>query len=207
MATAGLNAADVAHPVRGLFHRQRNLRVLMGEVTGVDWDGREVILADHQPVPYDHLVVATGAVATWFGVPGAAELKRWALSALSDEVRGELTLRVVGESESAELNSRYRGKRGPTNVLSFKAEPPPPAAGETGEVLPFGDVVICAEVVEREAREQGKRPAAHWAHMVVHGALHLQGYDHENRRDRGLMEARERAVLDALGFPDPYSIK
>jgi len=68
-------------------------------------------------------------------------------------------------------------------------------------------VVICAEVVAREAREQGKAPAAHWAHMVVHGALHLQGYDHENSRDAGIMEARERAVLDELGFPDPYSIK
>ena len=73
VATAGLNAADVAHPIRGLFHRQRNLRVLMGEVTGVDWKRRQVLLAEHQPVPFDHLVLAMGAVATWFGVPGAAE--------------------------------------------------------------------------------------------------------------------------------------
>jgi NADH:ubiquinone reductase (H+-translocating) len=73
VATAGLNAADVAHPIRGLFHRQRNLRVLMGEVTGVDWERRKVLLAEHQPVPFDHLVLAMGAVATWFGVPGAAE--------------------------------------------------------------------------------------------------------------------------------------
>jgi NADH:ubiquinone reductase (H+-translocating) len=73
VATAGLNAADVAHPIRGLFHRQRNLRVLMGEVTGVDWERREVLLEEHQPVPFDHLVLAVGAVATWFGVPGAAE--------------------------------------------------------------------------------------------------------------------------------------
>jgi probable rRNA maturation factor len=74
-------------------------------------------------------------------------------------------------------------------------------------LLPFGDVVICADVVEREAREQGKAPAAHWAHMVVHGALHLQGYDHENMQDARIMEARERALLAELGFPDPYSIK
>lgn len=140
------------------------------------------------------------------GVPAAAELERWARSALGEGVRGELTLRVVGEGESAELNSRYRGKHGPTNVLSFKAEAPP-AAGETGEVLPFGDVVICAEVVEREAREQGKPLAAHWAHMVVHGALHLQGYDHETVREASIMEARERDLLARLGFPDPYSIK
>src|ERR671911_327143 len=73
VATAGLNAADVAHPVRALFHRQRNLRVRQGEVTGVDWVRREVLVAGHRPVPFDHLVVAVGAVATWFGVPGAAE--------------------------------------------------------------------------------------------------------------------------------------
>jgi probable rRNA maturation factor len=138
------------------------------------------------------------------GVPAAAEIKRWARRALAAEVRGELTVRIVDEGESAELNSRYRGKKGPTNVLSFAADAPP-GAGE--EVLPFGDLVICAEVVEREAREQGKALAAHWAHMVVHGALHLQGYDHETVRDARLMEARERALLAEMGFPDPYSIK
>ena len=111
---------------------------------------------------------------------------------------------VVAAEESAELNSRYRGKNGPTNVLSFPAEAP---AAAVDELLPFGDVVICADVVEREAREQGKAPAAHWAHMVVHGVLHLQGYDHEKLRDASIMEAREQALLAALGFPDPYSIK
>ena len=139
------------------------------------------------------------------GVPTPAEVRKWARAALTADVRGELTVRIVNEPESAELNARYRGKAGPTNVLSFRAEPP--AVEIHDELLPFGDVVICAEVVEREAREQGKAIAAHWAHMVVHGALHLQGYDHENRRDAGIMEARERAVLDELGFPDPYSIK
>jgi len=139
------------------------------------------------------------------GYPAAAELKRWALRALAPNVRGELTIRIVGEHESAEINARYRGKAGPTNVLSFAAEAVAAASGE--ELLPYGDVVICAAVVEREAREQGKPLAAHWAHMVVHGALHLQGYDHENSRDAGIMEARERALLAELGFPDPYSIR
>jgi probable rRNA maturation factor len=141
------------------------------------------------------------------GAPKRGELERWALRALAEEARGELTIRIVDERESAELNSRYRGKTGPTNVLSFPAgEAGVPAAGGE-EPLPYGDLVICAPVVEREAREQGKRLAAHWAHMVVHGALHLQGYDHENVRDAGIMEARERALLAELGFPDPYSIK
>ena len=138
------------------------------------------------------------------GVPARKELVRWALRALGRDVRGEVTLRIVDENESAELNSRYRGKKGATNVLSFAAEAAPAAAG--GELLPFGDLVICAEVVEREAREQGKALEAHWAHMVVHGALHLQGYDHENVHDASMMEARETALLAELGFPDPYSI-
>jgi probable rRNA maturation factor len=138
------------------------------------------------------------------GVPPKARLTRWALAALESNARGELTVRVVGRGESAALNARYRGKRGPTNVLSFPGEPMPQ---KSRDLLPLGDVVICASVVAREAREQGKPLAAHWAHMVVHGTLHLQGYDHENARDAKAMEARERALLRDLGFPDPYSIK
>ena len=139
-------------------------------------------------------------------VPAPADVRRWARCALADDVRGELTVRIVAAGESAGLNERYRGKKGPTNVLSFPAMGAEPPAS-TDEVLPFGDVVICAEVVEREAREQGKPLAAHWAHMVVHGTLHLQGYDHEKNRDASVMEERERALLAKLGFPDPYSIK
>jgi probable rRNA maturation factor len=150
------------------------------------------------------VVVAVQNASGGAAVPERKDLARWARRALAADARGELTVRIVGESESAELNSRYRGKRGATNVLSFGAEAPPEA---TGELLPLGDLVICAPVVEREAREQGKAPAAHWAHMVVHGALHLQGYDHETARDAAIMEARERALLAELGFPDPYSIK
>ena len=105
-------------------------------------------------------------------VPASAQIRRWARSALAADVRGELTVRIVEAGESAGLNERYRGKKGPTNVLSFSAMGAEPSPAATDELLPFGDVVICAEVVEREAREQGKPLAAHWAHMVVHGALH-----------------------------------
>jgi probable rRNA maturation factor len=150
------------------------------------------------------VVVTVQNASSSAGVPARKELERWARRALAPDVRGEVTLRIVDESESAELNSRYRGKTGPTNVLSFAAEAAPAPAGS--ELLTFGDLVICAKVVEREAREQGKALAAHWAHMVVHGALHLQGYDHENVHDAGIMEARETALLAELGFPDPYSI-
>jgi probable rRNA maturation factor len=135
--------------------------------------------------------------------PSPQKLRTWARHALGKTARGELTLRIVDQEESAALNSRYRGKRGSTNVLSFGADRPPGAAG--AELLPLGDIVICAAVVQREAREQGKPATAHWAHMVVHGVLHLQGYDHETRAEAATMEARERELLAALGFPDPYS--
>jgi probable rRNA maturation factor len=137
-------------------------------------------------------------------VPAAAQLRKWARSALGSRLRGELTVRIVSVEESAALNSEYRGKKGPTNVLSFPADTPP---ATRDELSPCGDVVICAAVVAREAREQGKPAAAHWAHMVIHGTLHLQGYDHEHGRDATVMEARERVLLAELGFPDPYSIK
>jgi probable rRNA maturation factor len=129
------------------------------------------------------------------GVPSPARLKRWAHAALGRR-SGELTVRVVGGPESRALNRRYRGKDKPTNVLSFPSDAP--------GVL--GDLVICAPVVAREAREQGKAPAAHWAHMVVHGVLHLLGFDHIRPGDAKVMERRERAILARLSFPDPYKI-
>jgi probable rRNA maturation factor len=137
-------------------------------------------------------------------VPSTAKLRAWARRALGAEARGELTVRVVDEQESATLNERYRGKHGATNVLSFGAEA---EAAPSEELLPLGDLVVCAPVVAREAREQGKTLEAHWAHMVVHGTLHLLGYDHEQAREAAVMEARERMLLAELGFPDPYSIK
>jgi probable rRNA maturation factor len=153
------------------------------------------------------VVVTVQNAANGAKVPAPAQVRKWARAALAREVRGELTVRIVDENESAALNSRYRGKKGATNVLSFLAEEAAAPHAAAGELLPFGDIVICAKVVEREAREQGKPIAAHWAHMVVHGALHLQGYDHEKAREAKVMEARERELLAKIGFPDPYSIK
>ena len=148
------------------------------------------------------LAVAVQDAARVKGVPSAQQLRAWARRALGPRARGELTLRIVDEEESAALNSRYRGRRGPTNVLSFGAGEAPEAGDEPP---PLGDLVICAAVVQREAREQGKPARAHWAHMVVHGVLHLQGYDHETSAEAATMETRERELLAALGFPDPYS--
>lgn len=143
-------------------------------------------------------------------VPAAAKLRAWATHALGDDARGELTVRLVDEDESADLNLRYRGKAGPTNVLSFPSDTAAaggaPSVAEPAELLPLGDVVVCAGVVAREAREQGKALEAHWAHMVIHGTLHILGFDHETRPDAAVMERRERELLAALGFKDPYSV-
>jgi probable rRNA maturation factor len=153
--------------------------------------------------PARRLAVTVQDAAGLTGTPSARRLRGWAEHALGKRVRGELTVRIVDEAESAALNSRYRGKRGPTNVLSFAGERLP--AGK-GELPPLGDLVICAAVVQREAREQGKAAPAHWAHMLIHGVLHLKGYDHEAPAEAARMEARERKLLAALGFPDPYSV-
>jgi len=135
------------------------------------------------------------------GIPAPATLRRFARAALAEDA-GELTLRIVGNAESRALNHRYRGKDKPTNVLSF------PATASVGERdtadRALGDLVLCAPVIAREAREQKKTLRAHWAHMIVHGCLHLRGYDHEAARDAAKMEARERKILKGLGFPDPY---
>jgi len=131
-------------------------------------------------------------------VPEDEKFLRWASAAVKRE-EAELVIRIVDETESAELNEHYRHKAGPTNVLSFPFEVP---EGIPNNLL--GDLVICAAVVEREAREQGKDLEAHWAHMVVHGVLHLQGYDHISESDAAVMEAEEIAILNDLGFPNPY---
>jgi probable rRNA maturation factor len=135
------------------------------------------------------------------GVPAVADFQRWAAAAFAGRrPEAELSIRIVGESEGAELNSRYRGKSGPTNVLSFPAELP------TGVPLPLvGDLVICAPVVAREAAAQGKTDEAHWAHLTVHGCLHLIGYDHEDDHKAAEMEPLETAILAGLGYPDPYA--
>ena len=140
-------------------------------------------------------------VSAW--APGNAEIARWAEAALGRGAAGrEVGVRVVGPAESRRLNARYRGKDKPTNVLSFPAAPLPPEA--SGAAHPLGDLVICAQVVRAEALAQGKPLRAHWAHLVVHGALHLIGYDHEREPDARRMERREITVLRALGFVNPY---
>jgi len=134
-------------------------------------------------------------------LPDAERLRTWASAALAGRRPcAELTIRIVDEAEGTELNRRYRGQPGPTNVLSFPFDPPP---GLPPQDL-IGDLVICAPVVAREAREQGKTEEAHWAHLVVHGTLHLLGYDHESDQQAAVMEAMETAILTGLGFPAPY---
>ena len=134
------------------------------------------------------------------GLPTEEQITQWATAAVQpegDEV--EMTVRIVDEAESHELNLTYRGKDRPTNVLSFPFECPDEV------VLPLlGDLVICRQVVEREAAEQEKPLMAHWAHMVVHGSLHLLGYDHIEDYEAEEMESLETQIMQGLGFDDPY---
>lgn len=146
------------------------------------------------------IVVHVQYAAERKGVPSVGELRRCAVEALRGRVeRGEVLLRVVDEAESEALNHSYRGKRSPTNVLAFPFEPPP---GVPSALL--GDVIICAAVVRREAREQGKPARAHWTHMVVHGCLHLLGYDHQTDDEAQEMETLEIQILARLGIDNPY---
>jgi len=132
--------------------------------------------------------------------PSARLLGRWATAAAGRRgVCAVLSLRVVTPQEGRRLNRDYRGKDYATNVLSFPAGDLPGV-----KPTPLGDIVICAGVVAREAREQDKPPRAHWAHMVVHGVLHLLGHDHEDDDEARRMERREIAVLRGLGYPNPY---
>ena len=134
------------------------------------------------------------------GLPTLEQIEQWATAAVqpqSDEV--EMTVRIVDEAESHELNLNYRGKDRPTNVLSFPFECP-----DEVELPLLGDLVICRQVVEREAQEQDKPLMAHWAHMVVHGSLHLLGYDHIEDDEAEEMESLETQIMTGLGFADPY---
>jgi probable rRNA maturation factor len=148
------------------------------------------------------------------GVPGPVLLRRWARAAWASgrdalprsrqrkatgSVAPTVCVRVVGKAESHRLNEGFRGKARPTNVLSF-----PASTEERRHDGALGDLVVCAPVVAQEAREQGKPLSAHWAHMVVHGTLHLLGYDHEQARAAGRMEKLEVEILRRLGFHDPY---
>lgn len=134
------------------------------------------------------------------GIPGDEDFAHWASAALGGlRQRAELAIRIVGETESRELNSHYRHKDYATNVLSFPSELP-----EDCEPPILGDLAICAAVVAREATEQHKALQAHWAHMVIHGTLHLLGFDHIDDGDAERMETREIAILQSLGFGNPY---
>lgn len=139
------------------------------------------------------------------GLPTEAQFSHWVQKALAMEAQTEdfpeteLTIRIVDEAESHELNLTYRGKDKPTNVLSFPFEVP-----EGIELALLGDLIICRQVVEKEAIEQQKPLEAHWAHLAIHGTLHLLGYDHLTDEEAEKMESLETEIMQALGFADPY---
>jgi len=129
--------------------------------------------------------VAVQFAAARRGIPSAARLRKWTLG------HPGITLRIVGEREARRINKQFRKTDRATNVLSFDT----------------GDIVLCHPVIAREARQQGKTIAAHYAHLVVHGVLHLRGYGHEKKREAARMARAERRILARLGFPDPYAVK
>jgi probable rRNA maturation factor len=133
-------------------------------------------------------------------VPTKTYFSRWAEAAMEGETETGLVIRIVDKEECSALNSAYRGRSGPTNVLSFPYEAPPQI-----EMSYLGDVVICAEIVEREAAEQQKECFSHWAHMVIHGILHLRGYDHQTEAQAAAMQSREARIMVGLGYADPYA--
>ncbi len=133
-------------------------------------------------------------------LPAESDFRRWINASLQQQKqRTEMVVRIVDEVESAELNQTYRSKSGATNVLSFPFDAPPQVSMNL-----LGDLVICAPVIEREAIEQGKTLQAHWAHMAVHGTLHLLGYDHQTDEQATEMEALEKTILTGLGYEAPY---
>jgi len=138
-----------------------------------------------------HLQVVSRAAR----VPTPAQIRRWARAALGRS--GDITVRIVGEAEARILNRRYRGRDQATNVLAF------PYASSRRAV--HGDIVLCAPVIAREALAQGKTLEAHFAHLTVHGLLHLRGHDHAGRREAARMESLEKRLLAKLGYPDPYA--
>ena len=148
-------------------------------------------------------------VADPAALPAGADFATWlraALAGAGEAAEGAISLRLVGLEEGADLNSNWRQKPGPTNVLAFPG-PSPEAGLPAGLPREYGDLVICLPVVSREAAEQGKDPGHHLAHLVVHGTLHLLGYTHDGEADAARMEALETRILAGLGIPDPYVIK
>ena len=152
----------------------------------------------------ERLDVAVAYAVPRKGVPAAASFRKWATVALRGRIRdADLAIRIVDAREGRALNRHYRGKDYATNVLSFPAELP--EGLPEGVRLPLlGDLVLCAPVVAREAREQRKPLSAHYAHLTVHGTLHLLGWNHEDEREAECMEALEREILAGMGIQDPY---
>lgn len=130
------------------------------------------------------------------GIPTSAQFKKWIKAALTQNA--EITIRIVDEPEGQDLNEKFRGKKAATNVLTFFYD----------DILPLtGDIVLCAAVIEKEAQQQHKALVAHYAHLTVHGVLHLQGFDHENDKDASTMEKIETNIVTNLGYNDPYQDK
>jgi probable rRNA maturation factor len=147
------------------------------------------------------IILDIQSASTSEDAPDEQSIKRW-VGAVIDSNQGdtELIVRIVDEPEGKLLNETYRGARGATNVLSF------PFENQTPEALPLiGDIVVCAPIVEREAHQQNKDLNAHWAHMIIHGVLHLLGYDHQNDSEAAVMEGLETEIMQKLGFPPPYA--
>lgn len=154
-----------------------------------------------------HLEVAVSYALPRAGLPAAVSFRRWVAAALKGRIReADLAIRIVDTKEGRALNRHYRGKDYATNVLSFPADIAEGVKLPKGVKMPLlGDLVICAPVVAREAKEQKKALNAHYAHLTVHGVLHLLGWDHEDEREAECMEQLEREVLAELGIADPYT--
>lgn len=152
------------------------------------------------------LDVSVGYALPRAGLPAAVSFRKWVAAALAGRIReADLAIRLVDAREGRALNRHYRGRDYATNVLSFPADLDEGVKLPKGVKMPLlGDLVLCAPVVAREAREQGKPLAAHYAHLTVHGALHLLGWNHEDPREADCMEALERQILAGLGIADPY---
>jgi len=152
------------------------------------------------------LEVSVGYAVPRAGLPSALSFRKWIAAALANRIReADLAVRIVGTREGRALNRHYRGKDYATNVLSFPAELDETIRLPKGVTMPLlGDLVLCAPVVAREAREQKKPLAAHYAHLTVHGTLHLLGWDHADDKDAECMEQLERDILAGLGISDPY---
>lgn len=136
-------------------------------------------------------------------IPSRYYFRRWINSVLATQQKNtEITIRIVNEKESAALNQDYRHKSGSTNILSFPFEAPPGIP-----IVYLGDLIICAPLVAKEAKQQNKLLLAHWAHLVIHGILHLLGYDHAHEKEAVKMENIEIVLLQKLGYPNPYEAK